>query len=58
MEVMWALPATPTYDADLALQCALLHDVLEDTGATCDNVLVQFGQPVADGVQLLTKEKT
>lgn len=58
MEVIWALPATPDYDADLALQCALLHDVLEDTDTTYEVVLAQFGQPVADGVSALTKDKT
>jgi len=58
VEVMWALPATPDYDADLALQCALLHDVLEDTATTYEEVLTQFGQPLANGVSALTKDKT
>jgi (p)ppGpp synthase/HD superfamily hydrolase len=58
MEVMWALPATPDYDADLALQCALLHDTLEDTATTYADVLAQFGQPVAAGVLALTKNDT
>jgi (p)ppGpp synthase/HD superfamily hydrolase len=31
MEVMAAVSFSPHLNADLAIQCALLHDVLEDT---------------------------
>ncbi|QHT66992.1 bifunctional (p)ppGpp synthetase/guanosine-3',5'-bis(diphosphate) 3'-pyrophosphohydrolase [Rhodocytophaga rosea] len=56
MEVIWALHyTTQTYDADLAIQCALLHDVIEDTSVTYELVKTQFGEVVAVGVQALTK---
>jgi (p)ppGpp synthase/HD superfamily hydrolase len=44
-------------DPDLAVQCALLHDVLEDTPATYAEVAARFGVAVADGVLALTKNK-
>ena len=40
---------------DLLVQCALLHDVIEDTEKSYDDVLTQFGSDVADGVLALSK---
>lgn len=40
---------------DLLVQCALLHDVIEDTKITYDEVVNQFGVDVADGVLALSK---
>lgn len=57
MEVMAALAAEPHRDRDLAVQCALLHDTLEDTRTTHANLLERFGRPVADGVAALSKKK-
>lgn len=45
----------PGLDTDLALQCALLHDTLEDTEVGADAVLAAFGPEVLAGVQALTK---
>lgn len=45
----------PGLDTDFALQCALLHDTLEDTATTADEVLRTFGPEVLAGVQALTK---
>jgi (p)ppGpp synthase/HD superfamily hydrolase len=56
MEVIWALPTAPAANGDLAVQCALLHDVIEDTAATFEIVLDQFGPAVAAGVLALTKD--
>lgn len=58
MEVIAALQFHPEADGNLAVQCALLHDSIEDTVA--DHVLVEshFGKAVADGVMALTKDKT
>lgn len=42
-------------DCDLAIQCALLHDVIEDTETTPEQVKEAFGQRVLDGVLALTK---
>jgi (p)ppGpp synthase/HD superfamily hydrolase len=54
-EVIAALE--PDHDADLAVCAALLHDTIEDTGAT-HGELAAFGQRVADGVQALSKDKS
>lgn len=59
MEVIWALPSAATlsanFDSNLAAQCALLHDTLEDTSTTYTQLADLFGQRVADGVQALSK---
>lgn len=56
MELSRTLPADPTADADLALQCAALHDTLEDTDATFDDLASRFGDAVARGVEALSKD--
>lgn len=56
MEVIAALHAEPGHDADLAVQCALLHDVIEDTPVGYAEVAARFGAAVADGVLALTKD--
>lgn len=43
--------------ADTALSVAALHDVLEDTDFTYDDLNNTFGSPIADAVLLLTKRK-
>lgn len=40
---------------DLAIQCALLHDSIEDTETTCLDIENMFGADVANGVLALTK---
>ncbi|MEO8843584.1 MAG: HD domain-containing protein [Kofleriaceae bacterium] len=52
-EVIAALE--PGLDGDLAVQCALLHDTLEDTPTTFDELAAEFGRAVADGVLALSK---
>ncbi len=59
MEVMAAInPDGWGYqEANLALECALLHDVLEDTGLRSDDLRAQgISQEVVLGVQALTKD--
>jgi (p)ppGpp synthase/HD superfamily hydrolase len=53
MEVM----SSPAAE-DLAVLCALLHDTLEDTEITFDDVAGAFGSEVAAGVQALTKDES
>lgn len=55
-EVMAALAAEPGRDGDLAVQCALLHDVIEDTPFAHDDVEREFGAAVAAGVLALSKD--
>ena len=44
--------------ANLAISCALLHDVIEDANITYDELYVKFGETIANGVEALTKDKT
>ena len=55
MEVIAAVDAGEPCDANLAVQCALLHDTLEDTQTTRAELEREFGAPVAAGVAALTK---
>lgn len=44
--------------ANLAISCALLHDVIEDTDITYDELYMKFGEDIANGVEALTKDTT
>ncbi len=55
MEVLGVLSVESGHDGDLAMQCALLHDSLEDTNVTYADLASTFGVKVADGVQALSK---
>jgi (p)ppGpp synthase/HD superfamily hydrolase len=58
MEVIAALAqGSHVDDPDLAVQCALLHDVIEDTAFSYECVQEHFGIAVAQGVQALSKDK-
>jgi len=54
-ELLAALPHHPGVDGDLAVTCALLHDTIEDTDCTYDDLADRFGAAVADGVAALSK---
>jgi guanosine-3',5'-bis(diphosphate) 3'-pyrophosphohydrolase len=43
---------------DLLVLCALLHDTIEDTPVTDDDLKKEFGPDVASGVRALTKDKS
>ncbi len=58
MEVMAALQAESGLDGNLALQCALLHDVVEDTDISANEIEAMFGKSVAMGVMALSKDKS
>lgn len=56
MEAMTAVAlSTNIKYPDLLVQCALLHDVIEDTDCTFDEIETLFGTAVANGVQALSK---
>jgi (p)ppGpp synthase/HD superfamily hydrolase len=55
-EVMGALTQEEGLNGDLAVQCALLHDTVEDTDVTLEQVEQQFGAAVAAGVAALSKD--
>lgn len=44
-------------DWDLLVQVALLHDCIEDTSVTYEDIKSKFGVAVADGVLALSKSK-
>ena len=56
MEVIAALAEEPVEKPNLAVQCALLHDCLEDTYVIYDELINKFGSYVADGVLALSKD--
>jgi (p)ppGpp synthase/HD superfamily hydrolase len=55
-EVMVTAPTAS--DPDVLVQCAALHDSIEDTDVTYDALLQRFGKGVADGVRALTKNRS
>lgn len=56
MEVAWAVAVSSGHDSNLAVQCALLHDTIEDTDCTYQDISAEFGTRVADGVLALSKD--
>jgi (p)ppGpp synthase/HD superfamily hydrolase len=56
MEIIAAFQYENDHDAELAVQCALLHDVIEDTATTYNEINEAFGPRVADGVSALSKD--
>jgi (p)ppGpp synthase/HD superfamily hydrolase len=44
-------------DQDLLIVCSMLHDTIEDTSTTYDDIKHLFNSNVADGVLALTKNK-
>jgi (p)ppGpp synthase/HD superfamily hydrolase len=57
METIAALEVEPVDNPNLAVQCALLHDVIEDTPVRKKKIAEIFGKDVANGVELLSKKK-
>ncbi|MDR1583945.1 MAG: adenylate kinase [Prevotellaceae bacterium] len=57
MEILFATQKTDGFDLPLAVQVALLHDVLEDTQISEEELVTHFGQQVASGVKALTKNE-
>lgn len=57
MEIIACLEVEREHDGDLAVQCALLHDVIEDAEVTYPEIERTFGERVAQGVLALTKDK-
>ncbi len=45
------------YDSNLAMLCAILHDTIEDTTTTFEEIEGLFGEKVANGVMALTKNE-
>ncbi len=56
MEIIATLAVEEVNHPDLAVQCALLHDVLEDTEVSVQKLKEEFGAEVTDGVEALTQK--
>ncbi len=55
MEILTAAHYSPHFDTAFAVQVALLHDVLEDTQTSAQELQSRFGESVTVAVQALTK---
>ena len=58
MEVLVSYQISPTFNLEYALKIALLHDLLEDTSTTFEEISNLFGSNVAEAVLALTKNDT
>ena len=58
MEVLLAHSVDKSFDLDSAIQMAILHDILEDTATSFEELRSTFGEDIAIGVQALTKDKS
>ncbi len=56
-EMLKAIEVDTKLDPDLSIKCAVLHDTIEDTGLTEEEVVDRFGETVANGVLALTKKE-
>ncbi|GAL87262.1 metal dependent phosphohydrolase [Sporocytophaga myxococcoides] len=56
-EIMTAITMEDGMNSDLAIKCAILHDTIEDTNLSYDDILSRFGSAVANGVLALTKKE-
>jgi guanosine-3',5'-bis(diphosphate) 3'-pyrophosphohydrolase len=57
MEVLIASKQSNEFNLNYAIQLALLHDTIEDTDTTYEELTTEFGVEVAEGVLALTKNK-
>jgi (p)ppGpp synthase/HD superfamily hydrolase len=56
-EVARAICVEKIGNEDPAIQCALLHDVIEDTETKAEEIKNEFGEEVLNGVLALTKKR-
>lgn len=54
-EIINASKNTSDFNADLAVKCAFLHDTIEDTNFSIEDLEKEYGQEVKAGVLALTK---
>ena len=54
-EILISLQHETVSDPKLAIQCAILHDVIEDTSIGYQDLKEKFGSVVSNGVSALTK---
>lgn len=57
-EIMNAAKNTSDFNAELAIKCAFLHDTIEDTNLSTEDLEREYGKLVKEGVLALTKNTT
>ncbi|WP_264531446.1 HD domain-containing protein [Flavobacterium sp. N502540] len=55
MEILFASQNTTSFNTAFAIQIALLHDILEDTATTFEEIAAEFDEEIAQAVLALTK---
>jgi guanosine-3',5'-bis(diphosphate) 3'-pyrophosphohydrolase len=55
MEIIFASQETKEFNTAFAIQVALLHDILEDTETTFEEIVSEFDEEIAQAVLALTK---
>lgn len=55
MEIIFASQETEPFNTAFAIQVALLHDILEDTETTFEELIDEFDEEIAEAVLALTK---
>jgi guanosine-3',5'-bis(diphosphate) 3'-pyrophosphohydrolase len=55
MEILVAGSQTEKFDLGFAMQVALLHDTLEDTATTFEELVFRFGSAIAEAVAAFSK---
>ncbi|MEZ0128824.1 HD domain-containing protein [Flavobacterium sp. LBUM151] len=55
MEIIFASQETKEFKTAFAIQVALLHDILEDTETTFEEIVSEFDEEIAQAVLALTK---
>lgn len=58
MEVLVAAHHSNDFNVEVAVQIALLHDTMEDSTTSYDELKNTFGEPIAKGVEALTKNES
>lgn len=57
MEILFAYSNAPNFDLALAIKLALLHDTIEDTNTSKEELETLYGIEVSEGVEALTKNE-
>ncbi|MBN2893413.1 MAG: bifunctional (p)ppGpp synthetase/guanosine-3',5'-bis(diphosphate) 3'-pyrophosphohydrolase [Bacteroidales bacterium] len=57
MEIIATFISKPDFDINFAVQVAILHDIIEDTDTTFNELKENFSKKIAQGVMALTKNK-
>jgi (p)ppGpp synthase/HD superfamily hydrolase len=57
-EILAAIQQGQGMNANLAIHCAILHDTIEDTDCSFEDIAELFGAEVAAGVMALTKDES